>query len=241
MDKEVFWKKCLLEIKQRIPEQAYQTWFDGIKISDINDSEVRIQVPNQFHYEWLGSKYQNIIESTINTLNGNCLKIIYDIEGSNGKTDLIPPLIEKQKPKKKRFQKDTRLNTRYLFENFIEGRGNQLAKAAAESVSNDPGQTPYNPLLIYSETGLGKTHLLQAIGNHAVKHQPKAKTAYLTSEKFVRDFIGAIQMNKAADFATTYRSVDLLLLDDVQVFQKKNRHKNSFFIFLTICIMVESK
>ncbi|SVC91141.1 uncharacterized protein METZ01_LOCUS343995, partial [marine metagenome] len=111
----------------------------------------------------------------------------------------------------------------------IEGKGNQFAKAAASSVADSPGQTPFNPLLIYSSPGLGKTHLLQAIGNHVLHTNQKIKVVYVTSEKFMLDFIFAIQNNKSTKFAQSYRNIDVLLLDDVQFFQTKEQTQEQFF------------
>jgi chromosomal replication initiator protein len=121
------------------------------------------------------------------------------------------------------------LNSRYIFENFIEGKSNQFAKAAALSVADTPGQTPYNPLLIYSSPPLGKTHLLQAIGNKLIRHNGNMRVVYLTSEKFMLDFISSIQNNKSTEFARSYRNHDVLLLDDVQFFQTKEQTQEQFF------------
>ncbi|MBT3252320.1 MAG: chromosomal replication initiator protein DnaA [Candidatus Marinimicrobia bacterium] len=229
MSKEERWNNCLEYIKERIPEQAFQTWFDGIAISTITSDGVVLQVPNQFHYEWLESKYRHLIDSAVKEFFDNPLIVNYSVVVSNKKSDEIPPLIQKENTILSGYHEKTQLHSRYTFESFIEGKGNQLAKAASVSVSEKPGQTPFNPLLIYSGTGLGKTHLLQATGNYCIRHFPSMRVRYLTSEKFMLDFIRAIQENKSADFANTYRGVDMLLLDDVQFFQNKEQTQEQFF------------
>ena len=224
-----FWDNCLEYIQENIPNQAYQTWFDGINLSKLTDEEIVLQVPNQFHYEWLDSKYKDLIQAAIKKYADKELKINYSVVVSNGEENAIPELIPRDKPVRNRYHKATQLNNRYVFNNYIEGKGNQLAKAASLSVSDSPGQTPFNPLLIYSETGLGKTHLLQAVGNSVLDNSPNMKIVYLTSEKFMLDFITSIQMNKSADFSKQYRNVDMLLIDDVQFFQNKEQTQEQFF------------
>ena len=230
------WDNCLQLIKNKIPNQAYQTWFDGISASHPNENEIILQVPNQFHYEWLDSKYSNLINSAIKECAGKELKINFSVVISDQEDSLIPDLIPQKKqtinnanPSRNGLHKASQLNNRYIFENYIEGKGNQLAKAASLSVAEAPGQTPFNPLLIYSETGLGKTHLLQAIGNNILEIYPNTKIVYLTSEKFMLDFISAIQNNKSAEFSKQYRDVDMLLIDDVQFFQNKEQTQEQFF------------
>lgn len=216
-------------IREKIPEQAYQTWFDGLAVSRYDDEEIILQVPNQFHYEWLESKYKGLINTAIKKYAEKELKITYSVVVSDSEENTIPELIPREKPVRNGYHKATQLNGRYIFNNYIEGKGNQLAKAASLSVSDSPGQTPFNPLLIYSETGLGKTHLLQAVGNFALNNSPNMKIVYLTSENFMLDFITSIQMNKSTDFSKQYRNVDMLLIDDVQFFQKKEQTQEQFF------------
>lgn len=233
MNNGELWDDCLRLIKSRIPNQAFQTWFDGISVSKLNDNEIMLQVPNQFHYEWLDSKYHNLINSAIKECIGKELKINYSVVISDNEDNIIPDLIIEKKnsnhTSRNGLHKASQLNNRYIFDNYIEGKSNQLAKAASLSVADSPGQTPFNPLLIYSETGLGKTHLLQAIGNSLLEISPNTKIVYLTSEKFMLDFITAIQNNKSAEFSKQYRDVDMLLIDDVQFFQNKEQTQEQFF------------
>ena len=229
LSKNELWGKCLSFIKERIQEQAYQTWFDGISAIDLNNEEITLQVPNQFHYEWLESKYRHLIDNALKEYALHPLIVNYSVVISDKKIEDIPTLTPKDKPIPRSYHRKSQLNSRYIFENFIEGKSNQFARAASISVAETPGQTPYNPLLIYSNPGLGKTHLLQAIGNKIIRQNPNMHVVYLTSEKFMLDFISSIQKNHSTDFISHYRNVDMLLLDDAQFFQSKEQTQEQFF------------
>ena len=229
MNKDEFWKECLSHIKGSISDQAYSTWFDSLDLISLNNEEVTIQVPNKFHYEWLESKYRHLIDEAIQKVGSHPLVVNYSIVISNKSSDDIPSLIESAKPPAQPFNKQTKLHNRYIFDNFIEGNGNQFAKAAAISVAENPGQTPFNPLLIYSNPGLGKTHLVQAIGNKVIQTKSSLRVVYITSEQFMHYFIRSIQQNKSSEFANSYRNVDMLLIDDVQFFQSKQQTQEQFF------------
>ena len=224
------WNKFLKYIQDEITSQSFQTWFSNIKLLNVGESEITIEVPNRFHYEWLDSKYDELMNQSIRKAFEKSLKINYTVgmkqensslENESGVADQLIP--------KRNYHRASKLNNRYIFKSFVEGKGNQFAKAAASSVADSPGQTPFNPLLIYSSPGLGKTHLLQSIGNHILQIQPQTKVVYVTSEKFMLDFISAIQNNKSTIFAKSYRDVDVLLLDDVQFFQTKEQTQEQFF------------
>ena len=232
MNNNTNWKNFLAAIKEELSGQAYQTWFESISMVDVDDTEITIEVPNRFHYEWLDSKYKKLILSALKTAFNKTLSVKYSViidtktpsvssqlDGPKKIDDLIP----------RKYHRASQLNHRYTFQRFVEGRGNQFAKAAASSVADSPGQTPFNPLLIYSTPGLGKTHLLQAIGNHILKTSKDTRVVYVTSEKFMLDFISSIQNNKSTDFAQSYRNNDVLLLDDVQFFQTKEQTQEQFF------------
>jgi chromosomal replication initiator protein len=227
-DSRKLWLDCLGLIKKKISDQAFQTWFDSLSLSGCTGEEITLQVPNRFHYEWLESKYSTIINDAIGQVFGKKLNINYSIVVK--KEAPIEENIEKiEKLIPQSFHRASQLNNRYIFTNFIEGKGNQFAKAAASSVADGPGQTPFNPLVIYSNPGLGKTHLIQAIGNHIRSSQPKLRVIYVTSEKFMLDFINSIQNNNSTNFAQSYRKVDILILDDVQFFQGKEQTQEQFF------------
>tara|TARA_B100000902_G_C27302559_1_gene913667 strand:- start:1147 stop:2496 length:1350 start_codon:yes stop_codon:yes gene_type:complete len=224
------WNQFLKYIQDEITSQSFQTWFSNIKLLNVGESEITIEVPNRFHYEWLDSKYDELMNQSIRKAFEKSLKINYTVgmKQENGSLENDSRSADQLIPKKN-YHRASKLNNRYIFKSFVEGKGNQFAKAAASSVADSPGQTPFNPLLIYSRPGLGKTHLLQSIGNHILQIQPQTKVVYVTSEKFMLDFISAIQNNKSTVFAKSYRDVDVLLLDDVQFFQTKEQTQEQFF------------
>ena len=222
------WTDCLSVIANQIPSQSYKTWFDPIVPVKLERGNLTVQVPNQFFYEWIESHYADLIQQTITQVVGEDGRLLYAVTGSNGggapvqQGEASPRVVH-------RADDDTQLNPRYTFENFIEGAGNQFAKAAALAVAEAPGKTNFNPLLVYGGVGLGKTHLVQAIGNFARAERKARKILYVSSEKFTIEFISAIQNHSAAEFSTRYRGVDLLLVDDVQFFIDKERTQEEFF------------
>ena len=229
MEKQNFWTECLSLIKQQITNQAFETWFSDVEILELNDEEIKLQVPNQYHYEWLEQKYRHLINDVLIEVGQNPRVVNYNVTVSNKKINEIPKLNDKDVLPTPIYKRNSQLNERYNFNNFVEGKGNQFAKAAALSVSEMPGQSPFNPLLIYSSPGLGKTHLLQAIGNMVQEQNPHYKLIYITAERFMYDFINSIQKNKSSEFSKRYRNVDMLLVDDAQFFKKKEQTQEQFF------------
>ena len=224
------WDSSLVYIRSRIEETAFQTWFEGVKVGSISDESITLIVPNRFHYEWLESKYRHLINDAIKSSFDKSLIVNYSVILTEKTSENIPKFKESEKKIiPPRYHRPSNLNDRYVFENFVEGKGNQFARAAAISVTDKPGQTLFNPLLIYSNPGLGKTHLIQASGNHILQNLPDLKIIYITSEKFMLDFIDSIQNNRSTLFAQSYRKVDVLLVDDVQFFQTKEQTQEQFF------------
>ena len=177
------WQDFLGLIKAELTNQAYQTWFESLVVIDRNAEQITLQVPNRFHYEWVESKYGRLVKESVLKCFGENIAINYSVlvQQDQEPQEVAAQKIDKLIPTS--FHRPSQLNNRYIFSNFIEGRGNQFAKAAACSVADGPGQTPFNPLLVYSNPGLGKTHLIQGIGNHILKHHPSLKIVYVTSEK----------------------------------------------------------
>ena len=229
MEKQNFWSECLSLIKQQITNQAYETWFSDVEILEITEEEIKLQVPNQYHFEWLEQKYRHLLNDVITKVGTNPRVVNYSVNLSSKKINEIPKLNDQDVLQTPIYKKNSQLNERYNFDNFIEGKGNQFAKAAAVSVSEMPGQSPFNPLLIYSSPGLGKTHLLQAIGNMVQDKNPNLRLIYITAERFMYDFINSIQKNKSSEFSKRYRNVDMLLVDDAQFFSKKEQTQEQFF------------
>jgi len=220
------WFDIKEQLKSTLPAHAYNTWFEPINLIGHTNNELVLEVPNQFFYEWIESHYKNQITKTAETLTGQSLDVKYTVS-----LERKLPLETAESPQqsKKATNNKPNLNKRYTFSNFIEGSNNQFARAAALSVSKSPGQHSFNPLLIYGGVGLGKTHLLHAIGNYILDEKETAKIIIASSEKFTLDFISSIQKNKTIDFSKTYRKADVLLIDDIQFFQKKEQTQEQFF------------
>ena len=229
IEKNTFWQQCLEKIRTKLTTQAYETWFSDVMIISLHDEEINLQVPNKFHYEWLESKYRHLIDETIIDIGEHPRIVNYSVMISNKQVDDIPKFNDHDMIPPIKYKKNSQLNERYNFMAFVEGKGNQFAKAAALSVAENPGQTPFNPLLIYSPPGLGKTHLLQSIGNLMANNKPNHKLIYITGERFMFDFINSIQKNQTTEFSKRYRDVDLLLVDDAQFFKNKEQTQEQFF------------
>jgi len=232
------WQNCLDRVRKKVPPQTFETWFAPIKAISVTDKTLFLQVPNKFFYDWVDSHYGALIEQTLKeiTADGLVAKYTIPIDEEQHIGEKIVPDVKRSpesatgtKAQTGLIEQGTRLNERYLFETFVEGGSNQFAKAAAMAVASAPGRTSFNPLVIYGGTGLGKTHLLQAIGNEALANQRVARVVYVSSDTFTLDFIAAIQKNKTADFSRHYRGVDMLLLDDIQFFQNKEQTQEQFF------------
>lgn len=239
------WTACLSIIKDNVSAQVFKTWFKPIKALKYENNQLTLMVPSQFFLEWIEEHYYDLMQKTIRKILGESAKLQYEIviddseEVSQNTTIKVPgfkhkhinaqnPLpFDKNKPQAKEIP--TNLNPKYSFENFITGESNQLASSAAQAVSSNPGGTKFNPLVIYGDTGLGKTHLVQAIGNEIISNNPNARALFTNSEKFTNDFITAIQTNKVSEFVNFYRSVDVLIVDDIQFFAGKEKTQDNFF------------
>ncbi len=222
------WDRCLKIIKENVNPQSFQTWFLPIRPLKIEGNQMIIQVPSQFFYEWLEEHYPRILRMALSEVLGEESVPVYRIlqkETSPAETVLF----QTKKSVGTYMGDETYLNSRYTFDTFVEGSGNQFAKAAALAVSEAPGKTSFNPLVIYGGVGLGKTHLTQAIGNFAKDRHPGMSIRYVSSEKFTIEFINSIQNNLTSEFSSIYRNVDLLLVDDIQFFMSKERTQEEFF------------
>jgi len=230
-DYKEIWQQVLDSVQQKIPHESFLTWFGPLRCLDSDNSILNIGVPNRFFYEFLEAHYRKQISEAIEEISSGDLKIKYHImpAAKSGKVSPKSQIIEPVNRPLSGYDEKTQINPRYSFDNFVEGDGNSFAKAAALAVAEAPGKTPFNPLFIYGSTGLGKTHLLQAVGNFAVSNKKAKRILFATSEKFMNDFIFAIKAYKTTDFSRTYRSVDILLLDDIQFFQGKERTQLEFF------------
>ena len=223
---KTLWKKLKKEIKETTNERMFGTWIEPVKPIALNRNILVLELPNQFFYEWIETHYKNQFEKIIKEKLKEEIKIQFTIgiENISNKAEKIT-----QHKKEAPTQKKTNLNKKYVFSNFIEGGCNQFAKAASTSVSEFPGQKGFNPLVIYGGVGLGKTHLLNAIGNQINENHPKLNTVGATSERFTIDFISSIQKNNTITFSQYYRKADVLLIDDIQFLQGKEQTQEQFF------------
>ena len=235
---ERIWGDCLSRIRGQITSLSYKTWFQPIVPLKLEGEELTIRVPSQFFYDWLEGHYSALIRSTIAEVLGEQAKLFYsiaseDIRESGSSQPPVPsfPIAPEISigVKERMSPRQNNLNPRYTFDNFIKGDSNQLARAAGMAVANNPGGTSFNPLVIYGGTGLGKTHLMHALGNFAFTSGKAGRVVYLSSEKFTIDFIEAVQTDKVNDFSGFYRSVDLLIVDDIQFFSGKEKTQDNFF------------
>lgn len=245
---EKIWEKCLSFIKQRIPAQSYKTWFLPISPVSLENGILTIQVPSQFFYEWLEENYVHLLKQAIQVEIGTEGRLEYSVVVDKGDEVVQPYTINvsgvvnsQNKHRVNGFDQyknpqfiqelasDSNLNPTYLFENFIEGDCNRLARSAGYAVAQKPGVTSFNPLMIYGGVGLGKTHLVQAIGNQIKSDHPDKYVFYVASEKFTTQFIDALKNNSIQEFIAYYRNVDVLILDDVQFLKEKEKTQEIFF------------
>ncbi|MEA3449454.1 MAG: chromosomal replication initiator protein DnaA [Patescibacteria group bacterium] len=229
MNNDQLWQAVLGEIELNLSKANFTTWFKNTFISEINNEQCIVCVPNSFTQTWLDNKYtKQIIEAINNISDKKVTKIIYKIE--TRKNSPVVDLLKKIKIKKEdgveapmnRFG----LNNRYVFSNFIVGKGNELAHAACQAVSANPGNA-YNPLFIYGGVGLGKTHLIQAIGHEVAKQN--VKILYTSCENFINDYVNSVKSGKAKEFKDRYREIDCLLVDDIQFMAGKDGTQQEFF------------
>jgi len=251
------WNNCLSFIEDNIQSQAYSTWFKPIVPVKITDNVLSIQVPSKFFYEWLEEHYIKILKLALTKELGKDARLVYVIKMENTfgnktpYTEKIPssnnsslksqnvetPFISFTSELKNPFvipgirnlQIESQLNPNYTFENFLEGDSNRLARSAGLAVANKPGGTSFNPLLIYGGVGLGKTHLVHAIGVDIKKSYPDKTVLYISSEKFTQQYIDSVKKNNRNDFIHFYQVIDILIVDDVQFLSGKSGTQDVFF------------
>ncbi|MEL4411206.1 chromosomal replication initiator protein DnaA [Shewanella algae] len=241
------WQQCIGRLQDELSAQQFSMWIRPLQAEMDGDTLV-IYAPNRFVLDWVRDKYLNIINQFFTEHLGNdAPKLRFDIGSRpSAKPQVQTPTATKASvsaPKSAAGKGATfntaaepavnhsyrsNINPTYQFDNFVEGKSNQLGKAAALQVAENPGGA-YNPLFLYGGTGLGKTHLLHAVGNGIIKNNPNAKVVYMHSERFVQDMVKALQNNAIEDFKRYYRSVDALFIDDIQFFANKDRSQEEFF------------
>lgn len=217
-----FWEQCLIELQSDFDEQQFNTWVRPLQAVTQNKT-IKITAPNQYGVDWAN---ENLSEFFLKRLENSEYSFNFEVGGISQKIDVDTPIISEDK--RESFNSNITFSSDFTFDNFVTGKSNELARAAAIQVSSNPGST-YNPFFIYGGVGLGKTHLMNAIGNNIIKQKSDAKILYLHSEKFVADMVRALQHNKIDAFKDYYRSADALLIDDIQFFAGKERSQEEFF------------
>lgn len=236
LDNKKLWENALNEIELSISKANFGTWFKNTHIIKQEDGIVQLAVPNAFVRDWLSNKYHKFILKALRDMEEGVRSIEYIISRADDKSAVKSKISQNQDSlacnelglKDLYINKESNLNPKYTFDNFTVGSFNDMAYAAGQAVIKNPG-TVHNPLFIYGGTGLGKTHLLQAIGNQIKKNNPNKTVYYITSENFIVELINNIQNNKGNGFKEKYRRYDLLIIDDVQFFSKKEHSQEELF------------
>ncbi len=239
------WQQCLARLQDELPATEFSMWIRPLQ-AELNDNTLALYAPNRFVLDWVRDKYLNNINGLLNDFCGMDAPLLRFEVGSKPLAAAIvsqpaspQAAVQPVRQAPVRPSWDTpatqtehtyrsNVNPKHSFDNFVEGKSNQLARAAARQVADNPGGA-YNPLFLYGGTGLGKTHLLHAVGNGIIARKPNAKVVYMHSERFVQDMVKALQNNAIEEFKRYYRSVDALLIDDIQFFANKERSQEEFF------------
>jgi chromosomal replication initiator protein len=227
MTNQQLWQAILGNLELTLSKANFTTWFKNTSIIEKSDSGIVIGVPNAFTKEWLQNKYHQDILKTLKAIAAEIKEVKYQIVSPIYVTPQAQKEVAHVAAAPKKAENQT-LNPKYTFNTFIVGSNNQLAHAAGLAVSKKPGQV-YNPLFIYGGVGLGKTHLMQAVGAEITKKDPSARVLYVTSERFTNEFVSAVQQGKTEHFKNTYRSVDMLLVDDIQFLAGREGTQEEFF------------
>ncbi|MBU5638469.1 chromosomal replication initiator protein DnaA [Geomonas sp. Red69] len=240
---ENIWLEAQTNLKQVLTEQTYTTWIEPLKFLGATADTVVLEVPSSFFQKWVTDKYLSMIKEVLSAITSKNYHIEFHVaeqkpESSEPKAEREPKAKAKEKEKEKEQEKEKEkdkkpelvpnLNPKYTFESFVSGPSNQFAYAASQAVANKPASN-YNPLFIYGGVGLGKTHLVNAIGNQILAKNPKAKICYYSSEKFMNEMINSLRYKKMDEFRNKFRKMDLLLIDDIQFMAGKEATQEEFF------------
>jgi chromosomal replication initiator protein len=224
------WNKALSIIEKKISKPSFETWLKSTKAHSLQGDTFIVSVPNDFARDWLEGRYVHLISGVLYEITGEELSVKFIIPQNQEDQDFQVPSSKRNKLKNDEPAElnQNMLNPKYTFDTFVIGSGNRFAHAASLAVAEAPAKA-YNPFFIYGGVGLGKTHLMHAIGHYVIEHNPSAKVVYLSSEKFTNEFINSIRDNKAEYFRNKYRNVDILLIDDIQFLAGKESTQEEFF------------
>jgi chromosomal replication initiator protein len=230
MDAKQVWRAALGELQVSLSPANFETWLRDTELVDVDDNRFRVAVKNPFAKDYLERRYRSLISQTLARVVGYSAHVEFVVSETPGSSNgsAAQPAQRVEVTRQPAESATSYLNSRYTFANFIVGSANRLAHAASLSVAERPGHA-YNPLFLYGGVGLGKTHLMHAIGNAVVVRFPRKKVVYATSEKFTNEFITSIQQGRIDDFRNRYRKIDLLLVDDIQFIADKERTQEEFF------------
>jgi chromosomal replication initiator protein len=222
------WTQTTDQIRTLLNTETYNLWFSTVQPVSLNQSSITLEVPNEFSEVWLKDNYLELLQDALATASGRKLNIKFTIADGAAPAPAKAARGKKSATAKKVSDGDLVFNPRNTFDTFVVGNNNSFAHAAAMAVAQQPGKA-YNPLFLYGGTGLGKTHLLHAVGQHVVSTKKGAKVSYVSSEKFTNEYIAAIQENQLVKFRKKYRQTDVLLIDDIQFLAGKERIQEEFF------------
>jgi len=224
------WNKALSIIEEKISKPSFETWLKSTKAHSLKGDTFIVSVPNDFARDWLEGRYVPLISGVLYDITGEELSVKFIIPQNQEDQDFQIPSSKQKKliNEEPTESNQNMLNPKYTFDTFVIGSGNRFAHAASLAVAEAPAKA-YNPFFIYGGVGLGKTHLMHAIGHYVIEHNPTAKVVYLSSEKFTNEFINSIRDNKAEYFRNKYRNVDILLIDDIQFLAGKESTQEEFF------------
>ena len=242
MTPQELWSRCLKVVKDNIPEASYTTWFEPIVPLKYENNELVLQVPSMFFYEYIEEKFAELLRVTLYREAGEGTKLLYRVKETATATTTLPAaegVVEKPQVQhsviNSPFQRvaqeeiDPQLNAAYNFNTYIEGSSNKLARAAGVSIANEPGKTIFNPLFLYGKSGVGKTHLVNAIGLMAKQLYPEKRVLYVSANLFQIQYTDAVRRNEQNDFLNFYSNIDVLILDDIHEFMDKPGTQKTFF------------
>jgi chromosomal replication initiator protein len=224
MTSDALWSEVAARLRAALSDSAYRTWFGDATSVAISNGELVVAVPNNFTREWIESHFASLVRAAVSDVTDAGLSVRFRVDESLSKPAPLPQVEEPQQAR----ETLPGLNAKYIFDLFVIGSSNRFAHAAALAVAEAPAQA-YNPLFIYGGTGLGKTHLLQAIAHYVLEHTSPLTVRYITSETFMNDFINSLRDKRIEGFKQRYRNYDVLLIDDVQFFEHKERIQEEFF------------
>lgn len=226
------WEKSISDIRAEVGRSIYELWFESIKPISFDNGKIVLEIPNRFFKEWIEDYHPSLIQTTLEGLLGRPVEVDFLIKSRS-----TPKIARVEKSREKRKDRLARkgifLNPKYTFENFVVGASNEFACAAAEAVSKDPGKT-YNPLFIYGGVGLGKTHLIMALGNYIVDERKNFNLQYVSSEQFTNEVVSAIRHSKTEELKEKFRNLDMLLIDDIQFIENKPTTQDELFHTLNV-------